>query len=100
MKLKIITFLIAVSIFITSCSSTTIIQSTPPGAEVYINMQKKGVTPYAYSDTKIVGSSTNIKLVKTGYQDFDVTLVRNERADVGAIIGGCFVLFPFLWTMK
>jgi hypothetical protein len=27
-------------------------------------------------------------------------LSRNERADVGAIIGGIFLLFPFLWTMK
>jgi hypothetical protein len=25
---------------------------------------------------------------------------RNEEADVGAIIGGIFFLFPFLWTMK
>lgn len=27
-------------------------------------------------------------------------LVRNERADAGAIVGGVFLLFPFLWTMK
>jgi len=25
---------------------------------------------------------------------------RDEKADVGAIIGGVFFLFPFLWTMK
>ena len=27
-------------------------------------------------------------------------LQRNERADVGAIIGGVFLLVPFLWVMK
>ena len=92
-------FLLA-TILITSCSSTTLIQSSPPGAEVYIDSQKKGKTPYNYSDTKIVGSSTSIILKKDGYQDLNVILTRDERADVGAIIGGCFLLVPFLWTMK
>ncbi len=90
----------AAAILLASCSSTTLIQSTPSGADVYIDNQKRGVTPYSYSDTKIVGSTTSITLKKQGYQDLRVLLQRNERADVGAIIGGCFVLVPFLWTMQ
>jgi hypothetical protein len=27
-------------------------------------------------------------------------LVRDERVDVGAVIGGIFLLVPFLWTMQ
>ena len=34
-----------------------------------------------------------------GYEDFNTLLKRNEEANVGAIIGGIFLLFPFLWTM-
>ena len=92
--------LLAATILIASCASTTRIQSNPSGADVYIGMEKKGTTPYSYRDTKIVGSSTDIILKKDGYQDLNVTIVRNERADVGAIIGGIFFLVPFLWTMQ
>ncbi len=91
---------LAATIFLTSCASTTLIQSNPSGAQVYIDSQNKGVTPYNYSDTKIVGSSTAITLKKEGHQDLNVMLIRNERADVGAIIGGFLVLVPFLWTMQ
>jgi len=51
------------------------------------------------TDTKIVGSATPIRLVMEGYDDFNGVLKRNEEANVGAIIGGVFLLFPFLWTM-
>lgn len=100
--MKTICLLLSATILITSCASTTLIQSDPPGADVYIDSQKKGTTPYNYSDTKIVGSLTNIILKKDGYQDFNVTVIRNERADIGAIIGGCFLLVPFFygqWNM-
>jgi hypothetical protein len=58
------------------------------------------VTPYQYSDTKIVGTTTDLRLEKDGFEPVRVPLVRNERADAGAIVGGVFLLFPFLWTMK
>jgi hypothetical protein len=98
--LKALSLLLACSILFTSCSSTTMLQSTPPGADVYINQQKMGVTPYSYTDSKIVGSSTSILLKKPGYKDFNTVLERTEQADVGAIIGGIFVLVPFLWVCK
>lgn len=98
--MKFIPLFFAFLMIVTSCASTTVIQSEPSGANVYIDNQKKGKTPYTYSDTKIVGSSTSITLKKDGYEDFETVLVRNEQADVGAIVGGFFLLFPFLWTMK
>ena len=98
--MKFIPLFFAFLMIVTSCASTTVIQSEPSGADVYIDNQKKGKTPYTYSDTKIAGSSTYITLKKDGYEDFETVLVRNEQADVGAIVGGCFLLFPFLWTMK
>lgn len=87
-------------ILLVSCSSKTLIQSNPSGAKVYLNGEAVGTTPYSHEDTKIVGSTTTVKLEKEGYETFNTSFSRNEKTDVGAIIGGVFVLFPFLWTMK
>jgi len=83
-----------------ACASMTIIHSAPEGAKLYIDGEPKGNTPYSYSDQKIVGSSTHIRLVKDGYQDTNASLQRNEEFSVGACIGGVLVLVPFLWIMN
>lgn len=100
MTTKTVTLLLAGSILFTSCASTTMIQSTPGGAKVYLNGEAVGKTPYSHRDTKIVGATTMVKLEKEGYEPFTGYFSRDEQADVGAIIGGIFFLFPFLWTMK
>ncbi|MBN1951136.1 MAG: PEGA domain-containing protein [Bacteroidales bacterium] len=105
MKIKTTTFLkvnlfLALSIVIASCTSTTVINSVPPGAKVYIDDQPAGTTPYTYADTKIVGSVTSIRLEKEGYAPYNTMMVRNEEVDVGAIIGGLICTVPFLWVMK
>ena len=97
---KTISLLLAGSILLTGCASTTMIQSTPDGAKVYLNGEPVGTTPYTHSDTKIVGSTTAVKLEKEGYVPLNTSFTRDEEVDVGAIIGGFFVLVPFLWTMK
>ena len=100
MLLKNISLLLAGAVLITSCSSTTLIQSNPPGAKVYLNDEAVGTTPYTHKDKKIVGTTTIVKLEKEGYQPLTTSFSRDEEVDVGAIIGGIFVLVPFLWTMK
>lgn len=97
---KAISLMLAGAILFASCSSSTLIQSSPSGAKVYLNGEYAGVTPYTHTDTKIVGSSTQVRLEKEGYETLNTAFSRNEDADVGAIIGGIFFLFPFLWTMK
>lgn len=98
--IKLTSLILAGAILFSSCVSTTSIQSVPSGAKVYIDGQPAGTTPYTYSDTKIVGSMTTVKLEKEGYETTNVAFSRSEQADVGAIIGGILVWFPFLWTMK
>jgi hypothetical protein len=93
------TFLILIFLF-SSCSSTTMIQSNPSKAKIYLDGAYIGETPYLYEDTKIVGSSMVIKLEKEGYKPLVSTITRDEQVDVGAIVGGMFFVFPFLWTMK
>jgi len=85
---------------LTNCASTTLIQSNPSGAKVYLNGEPVGTTPYAHRDTKIVGTPTTVKLEKEGYAPVNTSFSRDEEADIGAIIGGFLVLIPFLWTMK
>ena len=65
------------------------LRSEPSGATVYIDGSKVGKTPYTYSDTKIVGATTQVRLKLEGYEEFQV----------GPCIGGVFVLVPFLWVM-
>jgi len=100
MTTKMISLFLAGSILLTSCASTTMIQSNPSGAKVYLNGEPVGTTPYTHRDTKIVGSTTTVKLEKDGYDPLNTSFSRDEEVDVGAIIGGIFVLVPFLWTMK
>jgi len=84
---------------VASCASTTVIQSQPSGARIYLDGQPAGVTPYTMSDTKIVGSTTMVRLEYPGYEPTVGFISRNEELDVLALIGGLLVLIPFLWIM-
>lgn len=99
-SIRVTAFFLSCLIFLSSCASTTLIRSEPRGATLFINGEKVGTTPYQHTDTKIVGSTNHVVLKKEGYEDFVTVFSRDEEADVGAIIGGIFFLFPFLWTMK
>ncbi len=95
-----VSLFLAATLLLSSCSSYTLIQSEPAGARLYINGERVGNTPYTHYDTKIVGSVNNVRLEKEGYQPLQTAFSRDEEVDFGAIIGGLFFLFPFLWTMK
>ena len=71
------------------------IQSDPSGADVYINNQKMGKTPYKANLDDFVATNYQIILKKDGYNDFNGVLAK--EAKVGAIIGGIFFIIPFLW---
>ncbi|HEV3031654.1 MAG TPA: PEGA domain-containing protein [Polyangia bacterium] len=84
---------------VASCASTTVIHSQPAGARIYLDGQPVGVTPYTMTDTKIVGSTTMVRLEYPGYEPTTGFISRNEELDVLALIGGLLVLVPFLWIM-
>ena len=87
-------------VYLHACASATVIHSVPEGAKLYADGEYKGVTPYAYSDTKIVGSTTQLRLVMEGYQEAVVSLQRNEQFSPGACFCGVLFFFPFLWIMS
>jgi len=86
--------------FLAACASSTIIQSQPSGAKLYLNGEPVGNTPYTMTDTKMIGSITTVRLEAPGYETTNTTITRNEEFDVGPCIGGMFVLVPFLWIFK
>jgi PEGA domain len=92
--------LLTMSSLVAGCSSTTVIHSRPEGAKVYMDGVYVGKTPYKYSDMKIVGSKTPLELKVDGYETIDTHLSKSEKPDIGAIVGGVFFTFPFLWTME
>lgn len=75
------------------------IHSSPEGAKVYIDDAYRGKTPYALRDTKIVGTKTDVRLTKENYAPLKTSITKDEKVDVGAVIGGCFIGVPFIWTM-
>jgi PEGA domain-containing protein len=87
------------AVFFAGCASTTIIKTSPPGAKVYLDGEMVGRTPYTMTDTKIVGSTTHVRLELEGYESYTASVSRNEQFSVGACIGGVLVLVPFLWIM-
>jgi hypothetical protein len=91
---------IAGSILFSSCASTTIIDSIPTGANLYLDGEFAGTTPHTMTDTKLLGTCTTVKIEKENYRSFYGNICRTEEADPGAIIGGIFFFFPFFWAMK
>jgi len=97
---KPLAIILVIAITVYSCVSTTIIQSVPDGANLYINEEPVGKTPYRYSDSKILGSSTEIRIEKDGYDTYYTQLVRLEEPDALAIVGAFFFLPAILWATK
>jgi hypothetical protein len=99
-KARSISAFLAIIVLFSSCASTTLIESIPSGSNLYLDGEPVGTTPYLMTDTKILGSCTSVRIEKENYDNYYGSICRNEDVDAGAIIGGLFFFFPFLWTMK
>jgi hypothetical protein len=99
MKIKVVVGACLSAVLFANCSSSTMIRSTDPDAKIYIDGEMVGKGSANYSDTKTILSSTQIKIEKPGCAPVTQTISRSEF-DVGACIGGVFLVFPFLWIEK
>jgi len=99
---KLISSLIALATLtnIIGCSSSTLVRSTDSEAKIYIDGEYKGKGSATHTDTKIVGSSTSVRIEKDGCEPMNYMFSRNEEFDAGACLGGVLVLVPFLWIQK
>lgn len=84
---------------VSACTSGTMIRTTDSKAKIYINGEYKGKGEAYYSDSKIVGSKNSVRIQREGCEPKNFSFARNEEFNVGACIGGVFVLVPFLWIM-
>lgn len=98
--IQFISFYLVIVLILTSCSSSTLIQSNPTKAKVYIDGAFVGETPYLHTDSKIVGSSMVVKIEKDGFAPIISTITKDEEVNIGAVVGGLFFAVPFLWTMQ
>jgi len=90
---------VALMSFCVACSSSTVLRSYPSGAKVYLNGEYVGNTPYTMTDSKTSWSSTALRLESPGYAPYVAVISRNEEFQVGACIGGLFLIVPFFWIM-
>ena len=105
---KAIIKILVICLFLTaliSCASTTTIRVTDQndsidrGVKIYLDGSYKGRGEIMHSDTKIIGSTTNVTLKKEGCRSASRSFSRSEQLQVGALVGGIFFLVPFLWVM-
>jgi hypothetical protein len=97
--MKKVTALTMVFFFLVGCASTTLIKSNPPGAKLQVDGQVVGETPHFYTDKAAAGTVKTVTLKKQGYKDFN-GYIEQEKLSVPALIGGIFLLVPFVWILE
>jgi PEGA domain len=95
-----LTFSIVTSVFISGCSSTTTIRSKPDGAEIMLNGNSMGKTPYSHTDSKVLFSKLQVSLEMPGFERFDGFIVRDEVAPAPLIFGILCFLPLVLWAWE
>ena len=83
----------------TGCASQTSIRTSDPAAQIYIDGLYRGTGSVKYSDTKMSGAKTLIRLQKHGCAPQLYTLSRDEEIDVAACAGALFIA-PLFWLHK
>ena len=91
--------LLTVLSFLLGCASTTLIKSNPPGAKLQVDGQSLGETPHFYSDKTAAGTVKTVTLRKEDYKDFN-DYIKREKLSVPALIGGIFLIVPFVWILE
>lgn len=81
-----------------ACTSSTVIRSSDPESRIYVNGEYMGTGEAYYSDEKVAFSRNKVEIRKDGCRPEYHSFRRNEEADVGAIVSGIFLTFPFLWV--
>ena len=79
------------------CASSTLINSNPPGAKVYVDGQYLGQAPVTQKDTALLGSSKTVTLKRAGYKT-KIGTIRKEELKIGPLIAGLLVYVPLLWV--
>ena len=87
-------------LFVSACSSSTLIKASDPDARIYVNDEFIGTGQARYTDKKVAFSNNTVKLQKPGCEPAHYSFRRNEDPDGGAIVGGILVIIPLLWVTE
>jgi hypothetical protein len=85
--------------FVFGCSSTTMIRASDPQAKIYVDGEYQGRGAVKYTDMKIVGSQTQVRLEKEGCSPQEYSFSRNEQWNTGALIAGVLIV-PLFWSRE
>jgi hypothetical protein len=86
----------AVLIGFAGCASHTLINSTPPGAEVLVDGRVVGVTPAVFKETSTWNWSGHLlTLRRPGYATL-TTQIAASQVDVGRLVVGVLLAWPLL----
>lgn len=88
------------AVLMTGCTSSTVIRSSDPDSKIYVNGEYVGTGHAHYSDQRVAFSKNDVQIRKEGCEEENYSFRRSEEADVGAIVGGIFLTFPFLWVTE
>ena len=66
---------------VAGCAASTVLQSQPPGARVFLNGVPVGVTPYTMTDTNMSGSTVQVRLEYPGFDPFNTMIARSEELE-------------------
>jgi hypothetical protein len=83
-----------------ACSSETSIRASDPDARIYVNGEYVGTGKGHYSDRKPAFTKQDVTLRKEGCEEQHYAFRRNERPDVGAIVGAYYLAVPLLWLTQ
>lgn len=81
-------------------SSGTSIRVSDPDARIYVNGEYVGTGKGYYSDHKPMFTKQEVTLRKDGCAEQSHTFRRNERPDLGAIVGAYYLALPALWMTQ
>ena len=85
---------------VAACSSETSIRTSDPDARIYVNGEYVGTGKGYYSDRKPAFTKQEVTLRKDGCAEQRYTIRRNERPDLGAIVGAYYLAVPVLWLTQ
>jgi hypothetical protein len=83
-----------------ACSSGTNIRVSDPDARIYVNGEYVGTGKGYYSDRKPMFTKQEVTLRKDGCAEQRYVFRRNERPDLGAIVGAYYLTVPVLWLTQ
>lgn len=92
-------WLLVVLIFLSSCSSSILISSSPSQARVFANGEYIGETPIRHWDAEPSGSVLDVRIEKDGYEELNVDIEKKGRVNFRAL-AFCWMLMPLAWLEK